>query len=699
MKQIIQNLFNGETTLVEVPRPKNQPGFLLINSSISVVSTGTERMLLDFGKANLIQKAKQQPDKVKQVIDKIKTDGLLSTTDTVRSKLDQPISLGYCNAGVVVESTVADFIKGDRVVSNGCHSETVSIAANLCSKIPDNVDNESAAFTALGAISLQGVRLLNPTIGETIVVTGLGLIGLMSIQILKANGCRVLGIDYDTIRCELANSFGAKVVNLSKGENPLAAANHFTRGRGVDGVLITASTKSNEPVHQAAAMCRKRGRIVLVGFTGLKLSRDDFYEKELSFQVSCSYGPGRYDPEYEDKGHDYPYGFVRWTEKRNFEAVLELMSEAKLDVRPLITHHFPFEDAIHAYDLISSNESSLGILLEYNQDGKDSLSETTIQLVPKIKKIGGVPTLSFIGAGNYAGSVLIPSFKKQLVNLKSIASSGGLSGTLNGKKFGFQQTTTDTNSIFQDDEIDIVVISTRHNTHAELIIEAIENDKHVFVEKPLALSLDELDSIRLSLTQHPTSMLMVDFNRRFSPFVIKMKELLSTINIPLAMVMTVNAGSIPVDHWTQDLAIGGGRIVGEACHFIDLLRHLAGFPISSYQRISMDSSTNDTVTLQLVFENGSIGTIHYFSNGSRVFPKERLEVFFDGKILQLDNFKQLKGFGTTEFDKMKKLRQDKGQLNCTAAFINAIQQGNTLPIPIEEILEVSRISIELSKKG
>jgi len=701
MKQLLQSLKTGQLEIVDCPTPFCIPENVVIQTTKSVISAGTEKMLLEFGKASYIAKAKQQPDKLKQVLDKVKTDGLLTTLESVKSKLDKPLPLGYSNVGVVkkIGSGLSEFQVGDRIVSNGYHAEFVSVPKNLCAKIPENVNDEAAAFTVLAAIALQGVRLANPTLGESFVVTGLGLIGLLTVQLLKAQGCRVLGIDYDCVRCDLASSFGAEVVDLSKGEDPVSVADHFTGERGIDGVLITASTKSNEPVHQAAQMCRKRGRIVLVGVAGIELHRDDFYQKELMFQVSCSYGPGRYDKNYEEKGHDYPIGFVRWTEQRNFEAVLDMMAEGKLDLKPLITHRFPFDDAIQAYDLISGNEPSLGIILEYNQEGKYIQPETTIPLVSKIKKIEGVPTFGFIGAGNFAGSILIPAFKKQKVNLKTIASSGGLSGTLNGKKYGFQQTTTDSESVYKDSETDAVVITTRHNTHAELVIKAIENDKHVFVEKPLALTLDELDAIRSTITKHPSSMLMVGFNRRFSPLVIKMKELLSAANSPVSMVMTVNAGAIPIDNWIQDLAVGGGRIVGEACHFIDLFCHLAGLPISNYQRISMDSSTNDTVTLQLIFENGSIGTIHYFSNGSRALSKERLEVFFDGKILQLDNFKQLKGFGTPGFDKMKFFCQDKGQLNCTAAFVNAIQQGKTPPIPIEEILEVSRISIELSKKG
>ena len=697
MKQIIQDISNGKTSIEDVPRPRIQNNSVLIASSKSLLSSGTERMLLNFSKANIINKAYQQPEKVKQVLEKIKTDGLASTMQSVRSKLDQPIPLGYCNAGIVVESGVVGYKKGDRVISNGNHAEMVKASCNLIAKIPDNVDDECAAFTVLGAIGLQGIRLLKPSIGETIVVTGLGLVGLMCVQILKANGCRVLGIDYDNSRCELARSFGVDVINLSKGEDPISIAKQYSNGHGVDGVLITAATKSNEPVDQAATMCRKRGRIVLVGVSGLQLSRDDFYKKELIFQVSCSYGPGRYDPEYEEKGHDYPFGFVRWTEKRNFEAVLELMCEGKLDVKSLITHRFPFEDAIQAYDLISSDENSLGIIFEYNQDRKAIQMGRTILLGSNIKKIEGTPTLSFIGAGNYAGTVLIPAFKKQKVNLKTIVSSSGLSSTMNGKKFGFEHSTTDSEIAYKDKETDAVIITTRHNTHADFVIKSIENAKHVFVEKPLAINVEELEAIQASNVKHPSSMLMVGFNRRFSTLTLKIKEILGDQTGPISMVMTVNAGFIPPEHWTNDPEIGGGRIIGEACHFIDLLRYLAGCPISYYQNIAMNSPTNDTVTLQLSFENGSIGTIHYFTNGNRSISKERLELFSAGRVLQLDNFIKLKAYGVKGFKKMSLRRQDKGQNKCAKAFIDAIKNGSAAPIPLDEILEVAKVTINLSE--
>jgi predicted dehydrogenase/threonine dehydrogenase-like Zn-dependent dehydrogenase len=701
LKQILQSLKTGATEVAEVPCPSLGRGQVLIGTSRTLVSAGTERMLVEFGKAGLIAKARQQPDKVRMVLDKIKTDGLMPTLEAVFNKLDQPLPLGYCNVGSVMEvgAGATAFEIGDRVASNGKHAAAVSVPINLCAKVPDTVSDDEAAFTVLGAIALQGIRLAQPTLGEAVVVTGLGLIGLVTVQLLRAQGCRVLGLDFDAEKLALARQFGAEVVNLGGGEDPLAAAHTFSRGRGVDAVLVTASTKSSEPVHQAAVMCRKRGRIVLVGVTGLELSRDDFYQKELTFQVSCSYGPGRYDPSYEEKGNDYPIGFVRWTEQRNLEAVLDMMASGRLDVKPLISHRFNIDAAEQAYELVGGSAPSLGILLEYPQDEKSVLvvRRQSVELRPHAAEhcaIGQV-SVAFIGSGNYATAVLIPAFKAAGARLKTVASSGGVSGLHAGRKFGFEATTTDTASVLTDADVNTVVITTRHNSHARLVCEALRAGKHVFVEKPLALRLEELTEIETAWSLGK-SLLMVGFNRRFAPQVKKMKELLGAVVGPKAFVMTVNAGALPADHWTQDREVGGGRVVGEACHFIDLLRFLAGVPIVEWQRMDMDSSTNDTVTLQLQFADGSLGTVHYFANGSKSFPKERLEVFAGGRVLQLDNYRKLTGFGWPDFNKINLWRQDKGQRACAAAFVDAVANGGHVPIPFDEIIEVSRVAIGLA---
>ncbi|MCB1815369.1 MAG: bi-domain-containing oxidoreductase [Candidatus Competibacteraceae bacterium] len=747
MKQVLQSLKDGTTQLIEVPAPRAARGQLLIRTTNTLVSAGTERMLVEFGKANMFNKARQQPDKVRMVLDKVRTDGLAATLDAVQSKLDQPLALGYCNVGVVAMagSDTDGFAVGQRVVSNGKHAEMVCVAKNLCAHIPEQVSDEQAAFTVLAAIGLQGIRLVNPTLGECVVVTGLGLIGLLTVQMLRAQGCRVLGIDFDPQRLALARQFGADVVNPGAGEDVLALAQAFSRGRGVDAVIITASTKSSEPVSQAAQMCRKRGRIVLVGVTGLELSRADFYEKELSFQVSCSYGPGRYDPGYEEKGQDYPVGYVRWTEQRNFEAVLDLFAAGKLDVAPLISHRFPIDQAEAAYSLLASNEPSLGILLDYpaadvqtdevltrrsvrlvaspqlptSPEGGRSCAETADTRLTVPAPATGQATVSFIGAGNYAGRTLIPAFKKAGATLHTVATSSGVSAVHYGKKYGFREATTDTGTLLADSSVNTVVIATQHNTHAHFVCDALKAGKHVFVEKPLALTLDELEAIAGTYrsvhaeipfdsscskekAQHLAPLLMIGFNRRFAPQVQKIKALLAEVNEPKSFILTVNAGAIPSEHWTQDPTVGGGRIIGEGCHFVDLLRFLAGSPIIDFDATFIGAAPGiavrgDKVSFSLRFADGSIGTVHYLANGHKSFPKERLDVFCAGRVLQLDNFRKLKGFGWPGFRHMNLWRQNKGQDACAASFVECIRNNRPAPIPFAELIEVSRVSIELAQ--
>ncbi len=707
MKQVLQHLRDGATEVAETPAPRLGAGHVLVRTARSLVSPGTERMLLDFGKGSLIEKARQQPDKVRMVLDKLRTDGLLPTIEAVRNKLDHPLALGYCNAGRVIEvgPGAAGFAVGDRVASNGKHADVVSVPTNLCARIPDSVSDDAAAFTVLGAIALQGIRLVAPTLGETIAVTGLGLIGLLTVQLLRAHGCRVLGLDFDRERLALGERFGAKTVDLSSGADPLPAAAAFTRGHGVDGVIVTASTKSSEPVHQAALMCRKRGRIVLVGIAGLELSRADFYEKELSFQVSCSYGPGRYDANYEEKGLDYPIGFVRWTEQRNFEAVLDMLSDGRLDVAPLISHRFAIAEADRAYEIIGGAEPSLGVLLTYPDVlGEAARSQTVTlprrpsALSPEKGDLAPV-TIGVIGSGAYATATLIPAFKASGARLGTVASNLGVSGVHAARKFGFAATTTDYGAMLRDPELDALVIATRHDTHSRLVIEALAAGKHVFVEKPLALTAEDINAIDRTYREvwsERAPRLMVGFNRRFAPQIIRMRSLLQAQPGPKSMIMTVNAGAIPKSHWTQDAGIGGGRIIGEVCHFIDLLRCLAGSPVTSRHRQAMASDTGDTVSFTLGFADGSIGTIHYFANGARAFPKERLEVFAGGQILRLDNFRSLTGYGCKGFRAMNLWRQDKGQKACVVAFLDAIRGGGPAPIPYDEIIEASRIAIELA---
>lgn len=699
MLQILQNLSNGETSLIDVPSPKSMKGHVSIQTVTSLVSVGTERMLVDFGKAGWIEKARSQPDRVKIVLEKVKTDGFAATYDAVKSKLEQPLPLGYCNVGKVLDGTDTGFEKGARVVSNGHHAEVVRVPKTLVVSIPNEVDDETAAFTVLGAIAMQGIRLVNPTVGETVVVTGLGLIGLLTVQILKANGCRVLGIDFDSAKCELARQFGAEVVDLSKEQDPIVMAMAYSRGRGIDAVIITASSKSNDIVHQAATMCRKRGRIILVGVVGLELNRADFYEKELTFQVSCSYGPGRYDENYENRGMDYPLGFVRWTEQRNFEAVLDLMASGSIEVKSLISDRFKINDAVAAYEKLD-DRSSLGILLNYQSTIAESPKENTVKLSENIINQAQKGYVAFIGGGNYASRILIPAFKRAGANLTALVTSGGMSAFHHGKKNGFLVASTDIEQAL-DDEVDSVVIATQHNLHAPQTIQALEKGKHVFVEKPLALTHEEIDKIEASQKVAKT-MVMVGYNRRFSPHIQKIKSLLNAKPSPKTFIMTMNAGEIPKDHWTQDAEVGGGRIIGEACHYIDLMRFLAGSKIESFTAVKMGENhfvelTEDKALISLTFEDGSMGSIHYFANGGKSFPKERIEVFCDNAVLQLDNFRKLRGFGWKGFNNMNLWLQDKGQENCVHAFMESVREGGENPIPQNEIFEVARVSVDIAE--
>lgn len=709
MKQVIQNLRDGTIEVVDAPVPQCGRGSVRIATSLTLISAGTERMLLSFGQANWMQKARQQPDKVRMVLEKARTDGILATYEAVKTKLDQPIAPGYCNVGVVeaVGDGATGFAVGDRVVSNGKHAAFVTVPVNLCAKIPNGVSDEDAAFTVVGAIALQGIRLAAPTLGETIAVMGLGLIGQLTVQLLRANGCRVIGFDFDPAKVAIAESFGAKGVVLGEGVDAVAEGMVFSHQRGVDAVLITAATDSDEPVRNAARMCRQRGRIVLVGVAGLNLSRADFYEKELTFQVSCSYGPGRYDPDYEEGGQDYPFGLVRWTEQRNFEAFLGIVADKGIDLRPLKTGEFPIAQAVEAYAMIGRDPLCLGVMLRFSDSDARASAAVRRVVLPSQRNAppiadGGAErgVVNFVGAGNYASAVLAPAFKRAGARLNAIGSASGLNAVTLGRKLGFETATSDTAELLADAAADCVVITTRHDSHARLVLDAINSGKRVFVEKPLALTHDEVDAIEAAClaTGRPEDVLMVGFNRRFSSFSQRMKSLLAPSIAPMAMTMTVNAGAIPSDHWVQDPAVGGGRIVGEACHFVDLMRFLAGSPIVRAEAAGMRSDTDDTAGITLAFANGSIGAIQYYANGNKALAKERLEVFAGGRVLALDNFRRLSAHGWSRRSGLSALRQDKGQDACAAAFVAAAKAGATAPIPLTEILEVSRVSIDLANQ-
>jgi len=685
MKQIIQSFRTGETILEEIPAPQVSRGCVLVQTTRSLVSLGTERMLVEFGKSNLIQKARQQPDKVKQVLDKIKTDGLIPTMEAVFNKLGQPLPLGYCNAGnvIAVGEGVTDFKIGDRVASNGQHAEYVNIPQNLVAHIPDNVSDEEAAFTVIGSIGLQGIRLCNPALGETIVVTGLGLIGLLTAELLIANGCRVIGIDIDPHKLEIAGKKGIIGINPKAGTDPVKMVHSLTNWIGADGVIITASAKGDDIISQAAQMSRKRGRIILVGVIGLNISRAEFYEKELSFQVSCSYGPGRYDENYEQKGQDYPLPFVRWTEKRNFEAILGAISSGRLEVKSLVTELVPLADFKSIYDNISKKGSIASLLVYPEESDKGSMIQ--ISSASFKRSNGG---LGIIGAGNFTAMTMLPALKKAKAPLVSIVSAKGVSGTSLAKKYSIAKSSTDYKQVINDPEVTLVMITTRHNLHAAMVVECLKHKKHVFVEKPLALNEEELDEIIKNYDGSVT--LTVGFNRRFSPHIQKMKQLLGSA--PMNVIATMNAGNIPMNVWVHDMKVGGGRIIGEACHYIDLVCFLTGSKVISVCMNAMGNNpaqNTDNASILLKYENGSTGVINYFSNGSKAYSKERVEVYSQDRTLVMDNYRITTGYGFKGFKHLK-TKMDKGHNKQFALLTQSILKGGASLIPFEELINTTK---------
>lgn len=692
MNQIIQNLNDGKTSLIEVPIPICNSRSVLIQTSHSLVSLGTEKMLVDFGKGSFLQKAKQQPDKVKEVIAKVKTDGLGPTIAAVKNKLEQPIPLGYCNVGTVIEvgRDVTEFKVGDRVASNGPHAEYVCVPKNLVAKIPGGVSDEQAAFTVIGSIGLQGIRLVNPTLGETVVVVGLGLIGLITAQLLKANGCNVIGFDFDQSKVDLAISYGIDAVNPGKGIKQVEFVLEKTNQVGSDAVIITASNPSNEIISQSAQMSRKRGRIVLVGVIGLDIKRSDFYEKELSFQVSCSYGPGRYDSSHEEGGNDYPLPYVRWTEKRNFEAVLNALSNETLDVDSLITERVPFENYSEIYDKIGKG-NSIASLLVYDTEKKSS-DPRNVKITDSQTYVAGKPVLGVIGAGNFTGSTILPKLKAAGAQIISIASSKGLSGSIQAKKHSIENSTTDYKGILADSEINTVLITTQHGSHAMFVSEAIESNKHVFVEKPLSTTWEGIERVEKAL-EKSKGWVTVGFNRRFAPLALELKKRLSPA--PMNIIATMNAGFIPPEVWVHDLKAGGGRIIGEACHFIDLCTYFTGSKVVEVcmNAMGQDAQANtDNASILLKYENGSNAVINYFSNGSKTYSKERIEVHQQNSTLVLDNWRKLTSFGVRGF-RSKRTKQDKGHFNQFKQLLESVEKASGPTIPWEEVLNTSKATL------
>lgn len=619
----------------------------------------------------------------------------MPTLEAVFNKLDEPLPLGYCNSGevIAVGEGVTEFSIGDRVASNGSHAQFVCVPKNLVAKIPDSVSYEEACFTVIGSIGLQGIRLAAPTIGETFVVIGLGLIGLLTSQLLLANGCRVIGFDYDETKIALAKKNGVDAFNSSIND-PVKIVDQLTNGIGADAVIITASTKSNDVISQSARMSRKRGRIVLVGVIGLDIQRADFYKKELTFQVSCSYGPGRYDEDYEFKGNDYPLAFVRWTEKRNFETILTAIERKKIDVLSLITDRVVLED----YQLIYNNlkGSSIASIIEYPDPSSNDIANKVITTRSSnfVKPRGNV--VGIIGAGNFTKMTMMPALKGTQVTLKYIASAGGLTAKSLANKYGFEFSTTDYYTILQDPKVDLVIITTRHDQHAPMVINSLKAGKHVFVEKPLAISQEELNEIIEVYNGLPSPLsVTVGFNRRFSPFSMKAKQLLGVDIPPINMVATINAGNIPSDVWVHDMKIGGGRIIGEACHFIDLMSFFAGSNVKEVYMSALGtnpSENTDNAIITLKYVNGSQGVINYFANGNKRYPKERIEIYSQERILVIDNFKNMKGYGFKSFSSMGGAI-NKGHKHQFTSLLSQLQKGGEPLIDFSSIINTTQASI------
>jgi predicted dehydrogenase len=701
MKQLLQNMKTGLTTIEEVPVPVPHPGQALVRVAASLVSAGTERMLVEFAGKSLLGKARSRPDLVKQVLDKMQREGVLATIGAAFNRLDQPMPLGYSSAGTIIalgDAGMDDFKVGQRVACAGggyaVHAEYNIVPRNLLTPLPDSVDFESAAFTTLGAIALHGFRLASPQIGENVVIIGMGLLGLLAGQIAAAAGCHVLGVDVNPQRITLAESLGLEAVARNRA---VESARAFTASRGFDRVIICADTSSNDPVELAALIARDRANVVATGAVGLTFPRKIYYEKELSFINSRSYGPGRYDGSYEENGKDYPIGYVRWTEGRNFEAVVGLLASQKLQVKKLITHRFPIERAADAYEIITGKkkEPFLGVVLTYPQElSSVPVSRVTFRNYSAPDRVKqDTVSLGVLGAGLFANATLLPALKKvNGMERIGIASSGGLHARHTAQKFGFAYATSNDDEILNDANINTVAILTRHDRHADLVIKALQAGKHVFVEKPLAVTAEQLEAVAQALYVDSRSFITVGYNRRFAPLARALQSFLSPRSEPLYMHCRINAGYIPLNHWTHDPAQGGGRIIGEGCHFVDFLTFLAGaVPVSVTAAALPDNGRyhEDNVTMTFTFPDGSIGIVDYLANGDKSFPKERLEVFCGGRVAVLDDFRTLETVRDGRRTVVKK-SQDKGWKDEWIAFVHAIRAGDQPPIPYGQLIGVTK---------
>ena len=699
MKQILQHVKSGELVLADVPPPALQSGMVRVRTAASLVSAGTEKMLIDLAQKSLIGKAQARPDLVRQVLDKVKKEGLLNTYQNVRSKLERPMPLGYSAAGIVEEVApdVSEIQVGDRVAIAGagyaCHAEVNVVPKNLVARIPDGVAFDEAAYVTVASIALQGIRLARPELGDNVVVIGLGLIGLITAQLLKSAGCRVLGLDVNASKVETAREMGIDVAVDSSHEDPASAVARFTRGRGADHTIITAATDSNAPIELAGEITRRKGKVVAVGAVGMNIPRDAYYKKELEVLISMSYGPGRYDPSYEEGGIDYPYDYVRWTEQRNMEAVLDQMARGRLDVRTLTTHRFPFDDAMEAYRIIKTGEEDfVGVLLEYdvNRSHSPVLQVRPREVAVARDRLG----IGFVGAGNYAALHLLPHVQKhEHARLKGLVTATGLNAQQKAEKFGFEYCTTEIEAILQDEEVDVVFIATRHSTHANFTIRALESGKHVFVEKPMVVSEEQLKGVRAAYeeatSRRPTA-LMVGLNRRFAPMVAGMMDALPA-RTPKQMIYRVNSGHIPTSTWLHESEEGGGMLVGEMCHFIDLMQFIAGErPVTVYASAlnvhRSDVADHDNLCVVIEFDGGSVGTLAYNTVGDKSASKERIEVYSGGVVAMLDDFRRLDIVQNGRRTTTKSRNQDKGQSRQIEETLTAMRTRGTAPIPFDQLV-------------
>jgi len=706
MKQVLQNRKTGKASAIEVPVPALQRGRVLVRTATSLISAGTERASVELARKSLMREARERPDLLKTVVEKALTEGLLNTIGNVREKLAASQALGYSASGTVMEvgADVTEFGVGDRVACAGVgfasHAEAISVPKNLCVHLPVGVGFEAGAFGTLGAIALQGLRLAEPTLGEAIVVIGLGLVGQLTVQLLKANGCRVFGVDLDQSRVALARELGAEAGCLSN-DNAKSTISSWSRGRGADAVLITAATDSNQPVELAAEVSRLKGRVVIVGMTGLQIPRATFYRRELALKISMSYGPGRYDPEYEERGHDYPFAYVRWTENRNIEAFLDLIAEGRIKSEQLITHRFPIAQAERAYQLIAGDtgEPHLGVLLNYDTSSKlkREIELAKGKVLPRISAKS--VRVGLIGAGNYVRAMLLPHFKSAGAEFCSIASASGVSAHDVGRTFGFTRAVSGADEVIGDDDVNLVIIGTRHDLHAELAAQALERGRHVFVEKPLALNDEELNNLLVVAAGSP-GRLMVGFNRRFSPLAEAAKEFFAGRRAPLSILYRFNAGRIPKESWIHDEVEGGGRIIGEVCHAIDLMQFwIEAAPVSVFaQAVSGKNGgivNEDSVFIALGFADGSNGCVAYLAEGDKRLEKERVEIYGEGKTFVLSDFRQGLFYQKGQ-EKQTTLRsQDKGQAGQVRAVCRTVLEGRDAPIPLNELAATTRATFRI----